>query len=164
MAAKFAAGGDTAREAFFQVADALASMEDPLAQNTAGVDLFGTMWEDLGPEVVAQLSSISDEAYASTGVLEEMGNVKYDSLSAALEGVKRKIDVALLPAGEAIADLAIEVISWVDEIGGLGGVLDAIAQAAEPYAPLIAGISQPSQISASRSTSIFRWRWQTRQL
>lgn len=141
MAAKFAAGGDTAREAFFQVADALASMEDPLAQNTAGVDLFGTMWEDLGPEVVAQLSSISDEAYASSDVLQSMNDVKYDSLSAALEGVKRKIDVALLPAGEAIADLAIEVISWVDEIGGLGGVLDAIAQAAEPYAPLIAGIA-----------------------
>lgn len=141
MSAKFAAGGDTAREAFFQVADALASMEDPLAQNTAGVDLFGTMWEDLGPEVVAQLNSISDEAYASNDVLQSMNNVKYDSLSAALEGVKRKIDVALLPAGEAIADLAIEVISWVDEIGGLGGVLDAIAQAAEPYAPLIAGIA-----------------------
>ena len=48
MAAKFAAGGDTAKEAFNQTIDALAALEDPLAQNTAGVDLFGTMWEDLG--------------------------------------------------------------------------------------------------------------------
>ena len=141
MSAKFAAGGDTAREAFFQVAGALASMEDPLAQNTAGVVLFGTMWEDLGPEVVAQLSSISDEAYASSDVLESMNDVKYDSLSAALEGVGRKIDVALIPAGEAISDLVQNVISWVDQIGGLSGALDAIVQAAQPYAPLIAGIA-----------------------
>lgn len=113
MAAKFAAGGDTAREAFFQVTDALASMEDPLAQNTAGVDLFGTMWEDLGPEVVAQLSSISDEAYATTETLQNMGNVKYDSLSSALEGVKRKIDIALLPIGEGMASAATNALSKI---------------------------------------------------
>ena len=48
-AAKFAAGGDTAKEAFQEVVKGLSEMEDPLAQNTAGVNLFGTMWEDLGP-------------------------------------------------------------------------------------------------------------------
>ena len=58
MAAKFAAGGESAKEAFDQTISALAGMEDPLAQNTAGVNLFGTMWEDLGPEVVTQLASI----------------------------------------------------------------------------------------------------------
>ena len=52
MAAKFSAGGDTAKQAFQETIAALASMEDPLEQNTAGVDLFGTMWEDLGPEAV----------------------------------------------------------------------------------------------------------------
>ena len=52
MSAKFAAGGESAKQAFEETITALAEMEDPLAQNTAGVDLFGTMWEDLGPEVV----------------------------------------------------------------------------------------------------------------
>lgn len=140
MSAKFAAGGDSAREAFFQVTGALASMEDPLAQNIAGVDLFGTMWEDLGPEVVTQLSSISDEAYASTGVLEEMGNVKYDSLSAALEGVKRKIDVALLPVGEKVAEFAQDVIAWGSQFDTIGGLINGIVQKAGPLAPIIAGL------------------------
>lgn len=65
MAKKFAAGGETARDAFQQTMQALAQMNDPLAQNTAGVDLLGTMWEDLGAEVVGQLGGITDEAYAS---------------------------------------------------------------------------------------------------
>ena len=43
MAAKFAAGGDSAKEAFKQTVSALAGLEDPLAQNTAGVDLFGCL-------------------------------------------------------------------------------------------------------------------------
>ena len=42
MAAKFAQGGDSAKEAFYKVVSALGEMEDPLAQNTAGVNLFGT--------------------------------------------------------------------------------------------------------------------------
>ena len=46
MSRKFAAGGDSAKEAFDQTISAIASMEDPIAQSTAGVDLFGTMWED----------------------------------------------------------------------------------------------------------------------
>ena len=45
MAAKFAAGGDSAKEAFKQTVSALAGLEDPLAQNTAGVDL---LWYHVG--------------------------------------------------------------------------------------------------------------------
>ena len=49
MSAKFAAGGESAKEAFNQTIDALAAMEDPLEQNAAGVDLFGTMWGRFRP-------------------------------------------------------------------------------------------------------------------
>lgn len=62
MAAKFAAGGDTAKTAFQDTVRALAAMEDPLEQNIAGTDLFGTMWEDLGPEAVAALAEIEEGA------------------------------------------------------------------------------------------------------
>ena len=128
MAAKFAAGGDTAREAFFQVAGALASMEDPLKQNTAGVDLFGTMWEDLGPDVVSQLSQTSDEAYATEEALAAMGDVKYNSLSSALEGLKRKVDVALIPIGDGLASAASGVLSQI------GTLVDQAAPYIESFA------------------------------
>lgn len=65
MAKKFSAGGDTAKEAFQQTIKGLAEMEDPIAQNTAGVDLFGTMWEDLGPEAVTAMADIQTSSYDS---------------------------------------------------------------------------------------------------
>ena len=62
MSAKFAAGGQSAKDAFKETVQALASVKDPLAQNAAGVALFGTMWEALGPEVVPQLADIEGGA------------------------------------------------------------------------------------------------------
>ena len=44
MARKFAIGGDSAKQAFNETVAALASMKDPVEQNIAGVNLFGTMW------------------------------------------------------------------------------------------------------------------------
>ena len=72
MSAKFAAGGASAKKAFQETVTALASVKDPLKQNTAGVALFGTMWEDLGPEVVTQLADIEDGAYDTGEALEEI--------------------------------------------------------------------------------------------
>lgn len=106
MAQKFASGGESARNAFFETVSALANMDDKVQQNITGVGLFGTMWEDLGPEVVSQLASIGDEAYATGDAFEQINNVKYDNLSSALEGVMRKADVALLPLGEKLASAA----------------------------------------------------------
>ena len=88
MAAKFAAGGDSAKEAFKQTISALAGLEDPLAQNTAGVDLFGTMWEDLGPEAVTALADIEDGAYDTANAMEGIKDVKYDDLGSQLETLK----------------------------------------------------------------------------
>lgn len=81
-----------------------------------------------------------DEAYASTGVLEEMGNVKYDSLSAALEGVQRKIDVALLPIGEKVAEFIQNVVEWGAQFDTIGGLIDGVVQKAGPLAPIISGL------------------------
>ena len=40
MSKKFAAGGDSAKEAFYQVIKGLRECKDPLSQNTAGVQIF----------------------------------------------------------------------------------------------------------------------------
>lgn len=72
-------------------------MDDPLQQNIAGVNLFGTMWEDLGPEVVTALADIESGAYASGDALEEMKAVKYDDLGSMLEGLGRTLETILIP-------------------------------------------------------------------
>lgn len=103
MAEKFGAGGDTAKEAFNEVIKGLASMDDPVAQSTAGVNLFGTMWEDLGPQVITSMSTASDAIDKSRESVEELANVKYDTLSGALGGLWRTIQVDVLqPIGNQL--------------------------------------------------------------
>lgn len=110
MAAKFSAGGDTAKQAFQETIAALASMEDPLEQNTAGVDLFGTMWEDLGPEAVTALASIEDGAYDTAGAMQQIKDIKYDDIGSVFEGLKRSLEVLIVPLGEQLIPLLAELI------------------------------------------------------
>ena len=139
MAKKFAQGGDAARDAFQTVIKALGDMEDPIAQNEAGVNLFGTMWEDLGVEAVKALGDISDSAYDCAGAVDEIVGVNYSSLSDALGGLQRQVELLIQPLGDEL----IPVIS--DVIDGLSGMadevipelLDAITPVIENITPLI---------------------------
>ena len=89
MSAKFAQGGDSAKEAFYKVVSALGEMEDPLAQNTAGTNLFGTMWEDLGPEVVTQLGNIKDATLDVSGATQQLKDEGYNDLGSMMETLRK---------------------------------------------------------------------------
>ena len=115
MSAAFAAGGESAREAFFMTMEAIGSMDDPLKQSQAGVNLFGTMWEDLGADVVTQLANIGGEAYAANDALEQMAGVKYDSLDAAIEGIWRQIEVSLLPVAQEVYNKVMEYVPQIQQ-------------------------------------------------
>ena len=115
-AKKFAAGGEAADEAFNQVIVGLSAMEDPIERNTAGVNLFGTMWEDLGPEVVMSLSTTNDAIDMTKESMENLVNVKYDTLSGALGGLWRTIQVDVLqPIGDQLIPYVTKGISVVQK-------------------------------------------------
>lgn len=117
MAAKFAAGGDGAKEAFDQVIQGLAAIKDPVAQSAAGVNLFGTMWEDLGPSVVTSLAGAKESFDKTKDSMIEMTNVKYDSLSSALGGLWRTIQVDVLqPIGNMLIPYVTEAIDKIGEL------------------------------------------------
>lgn len=138
-AKKFAAGGDTAREAFKEVVKGLSEMEDPLEQNTAGVNLFGTMWEDLGPEAVAALAEISDGAYDTADAMGQIKEVKYDDLGSMLEGLKRSLDLLLIPLGEEMIPILNELIESILPViqEMLPTMMDSAAAMITQLAPLI---------------------------
>ena len=119
MSAKFAAGGESAKQAFEETITALAEMEDPLAQNTAGVDLFGTMWEDLGPEVVTQLANISDGTYDAEGAMDALN----DSMSDAQEAEQnmREAQSALSDIGESLVEIGLPALE------SLSGILSDVS-------------------------------------
>lgn len=139
MAKKFAAGGDSAKEAFNQTIDALAGIKDPLKQNEAGVALFGTMWEDLGPEVVTALADIEDGAYSTGDALEGMKAVKYDDLGSMLEGLGRAVEVMLLPLGESLIPLLQELLESIMPIieENLPVLTEFISEMVTALAPII---------------------------
>lgn len=146
MAAKFAAGGDSAKEAFNETIAALASMEDPLAQNQAGVALFGTMWEDLGPEAVTALADIEEGAYGTAGAMESIKNIKYDDIGSVFEGLKRSLEVLIVPLGEQLIPLMAELIDNVlpllEEalpplVEAISGVVEALGPAVEDVLPTL---------------------------
>lgn len=52
MAQKFVQGGEEAQNVFAMTVAGLAAMDDKVAQDIAGVQLFGTQWEDVRSQVV----------------------------------------------------------------------------------------------------------------
>lgn len=117
MAAKFAKGGDGAKDAFDQVIKGLAAMEDPVAQSAAGVNLFGTMWEDLGPTVVTSLADVTESFDSTKASMEEMMSVKYDTLSGALGGLWRTIQTDVLqPIGKMLIPYITKAIDKIKEM------------------------------------------------
>lgn len=104
MSEKFAAGGDTARTAFFEVVNALESMDDPLAKNAAAVGLFGTQYEDLEATVLPVLSGIEGgtlDMYDAVGTLVEGAQSMGDEWQAAGNSIKAAFGAAITPAVSA---------------------------------------------------------------
>lgn len=127
FASKFAQGGKTAEDAFQMLIEKLAQVKDPLEQNTIGTELFGTMWEDLGPEVVSALADIEKGAYSSSDAMKEMQDVKYDDVSSNLESLKRNLELMLEPLGEELLPLANEAIQIAIPIAeAIGQIIGAI--------------------------------------
>lgn len=144
VAKKMSEGGDAATETYKQVVKGLAEMDDKQAQNIAGVNLFGTMWEDLGPGVVEQLA-VMEGAYDNVkGTMEEINQVKYDDAGSALEALKRKAEVSLLlPISEnimpAISGATEAAIGYIDKLANAyesEGVHGLVEEAGEIFADI----------------------------
>lgn len=142
MREKFAQGGESAQEATKQTLEALFSMDDQVKQNQAGVDLFGTMWEDLGIEGVKALMDVSGEAVTASGAMQGLTDVKYDDIGHAFSEIGRTLKVELLqPIVDAIMPALNDLVTWVQENvpAIVQGFKDGV-EVLKEWAPLIAGI------------------------
>lgn len=157
MAAKFGAGGESAKQAFYQVIDGLKNMNDPVQQSIAGVNLFGTQWEDLGPQVVTQLGSIQGQFDKTKATMEEINQIKYNSFGEAISGIGRQIQTELLlpiakdvlpslneMANELKSTFASEDMkaSLKDFSSSISGFIKGVAEAAKDILPkLLEGLT-----------------------
>ena len=114
--AKFAAGGEQAQEATAEVINALFAMEDKVAQNAAGVGLFGTMWEDLGIDGIKALTEVEGGIDTATDALTEMADVKYDNLNSEMDGLKKKIETTVItPLGQKVEPIVSKLIQKAEK-------------------------------------------------
>lgn len=112
----FASGGEAAKTAMNDVCTALFAMEDPVEQNILGVEMFGTMWEDLGVEGVKALTDLNGEISATSDAMGKIKEIKYDDLGTAFEGIGRILkSELLLPLGEMLLPLLSSIANWLIE-------------------------------------------------
>lgn len=132
LQAKFAAGGDTAKEATKEILDQLFALDDKVLQNQIGVDLFGTMWEDLGIDGVKALMDVTGEADKATDSMEQIKDIEYDDLGNRLETLGRKVQTEIInPAVEDFYPEAEDFIDWAaDNLDILIALLEGIARQA----------------------------------
>lgn len=137
LMATFAAGGEGANDAFFDVLDTLMAVDDQVARDALGVALFGTQWEDLGVEAMQAMADASQAAYDTGDALEQINQVKYNDLDSALQGIGRQIEVALLPAADAMYQ---SLMSNMPEISAaIEEVSPVVAEIAEDFADWAGG-------------------------
>ena len=116
MQAKFAAGGESAREATSELLGQLKNVEDDVTRNQIGVDLFGTMWEDLGEEAVYSLLNTQTEISKTTDAIGQLNDVKYDDVMSQLTALKRQAETEVLqPFAQKLMPKVKEGIEWVSK-------------------------------------------------
>jgi len=114
MTKKFASGGQSARDAFAEVIAKLSEIQDPVKQNTIGVGLFGTQWEDLGSKAVLALGNTKGAIDAAKPTMETLNEIKFDSFGSAIEGIKRNFETGIMiPLGEAVLPLLNTFANWM---------------------------------------------------
>ena len=103
LQARFAKGGDSAKSATSEVLKALFEMDDKVKQNQAGVDLFGTMWEDLGIDGVKALMKINGSADKAKNTMKKIKDIKYDDVEADWASLGRTVQTDVInPIGKSL--------------------------------------------------------------
>lgn len=138
MGKEFAAGGDRAEKALQTTLQRLQQMKDPVAQNAAGVALFGTQWEDTMKQILPSMVNYQMAAEDVTGATDEMAETVGDNAAAKIETAKRSFeqwtqrlvesDGPIGDATAAVLGLGAENITAAGAVVSMGGAVAGLAK------------------------------------
>ncbi|MEY9980400.1 hypothetical protein [Lysinibacillus sp. RC79] len=124
-----AKGGEDGNAAFREMTQALADVEDDTKRNTLGTEIFGTMWEDQGDNIIDtilnmenHLKSADDMQSKLTEDTKKMESDPAYRLAEAMNKVKQNLAPVLADIAEVVASIA----DWVAENPKLTATLGAI--------------------------------------
>jgi phage-related minor tail protein len=161
MAVEFGKGGDSAKQAFDKTLTALLAIKDPLKQSQAGVNLFGTQFEDLGVKGLTALQGLQADTNMTAKTLQNLNQVKYNDLDSAITGIGRQFQAGLsdvittsvlprlnefanniqtnMPQIQQIIKSAIDVV--VPLFDGLGKIIGFVIDNSNILIPVAAGLA-----------------------
>ena len=108
-------GGDEAKETFNMLLNELDGLENTTEGYNIGVGLLGTMFEDMGMEAVLALTDTQGEISNTKDALSEINDIKYDDLGSMFEGLKRNMETLLLPLGNALIPLIVQIVKLIQD-------------------------------------------------
>jgi phage-related minor tail protein len=153
--ADIAAGGDRAQAALMETVRALAAMEDPQAQNTAGVALFGTTWEDTMRQVLPAIAATSLETESAAGSIDQMTAAMGGTGKARVETLRREFDAWVQSqvnssgaSSTAVAAIGSFGPAALGAAGSLGAMVSGLAAL-----NIGAAVARVGQLAASAATA-----------
>lgn len=132
--------------AYKKLADQLKSVDDDTQRYQLGVEMFGTMWEDLGEDAVFALLNTQGEISTTSNALKDINSVKYNDLGSALEGIGRNLKTSLAePIQNEVMPAVNEFIEDVDWEGvgeSVGSAFGAVVEGAVALATAVKDATQ----------------------
>jgi hypothetical protein len=142
---QFARGEITQRQAFERIADSIESIEDPLLRQEAGVQAFGTTFEDFGADATFALGEALEGVEALGTEIEESGR-QYGTFGALWAGITSETTAALAPLGDKLLEIANQamphIISAIEWFGtNAPGWIDMAVEAFDKISPIITSVA-----------------------
>lgn len=135
-------GSVTVADVYDTIIPKLRAMDDPIAQNTVGVKLFGTQWEDLGAEAILAIdTTMTGMDDMATSADESRGRI--ESLGEIWPRIWGGFVAALAPANEAI-------LNFINALGGDTEALAALPGWAQELVGAVQGI--PGAIDGAKQS------------
>lgn len=130
-------------EAYKKLRDQLSGVDDDTKRYQIGVEMFGTMWEDLGENTVMALLDTESEISATTGALDELNAVKYDDLGSAIEGIKRNLQTSVTgPIKDNVMPAVNEFVQDVDWEGVGNTIGEVFGVAVDGALAMVEGVRE----------------------
>ena len=140
-------------DAYNKLAEKLREVDNDTARYQLGVEMFGTMWEDLGEETVLALLNTQGEISKTSSALEDINNQKYDDIGSAIQGLGRTLETDVVkPLGEELKPVVEEVIGYVKENGPQ--IKDVLSDIVKAVGEFVGWIADNSDILISTITAI----------
>lgn len=139
MGEAIAKGGDDGQKAFVATISALAAMKDPLKQNVAGTELFGTQWEDVRKKVIFAMSDATKNIQTVDGATKKAGDALQDNFGAKLQKMWRDTQADFKPLGDDLLKIAKDTLPKI--ASAVDGVTSAFADMSPKTRDVVLGIA-----------------------